>query len=187
LRSPEHFLSELVRTHAHKDDMLKQVFSVVSKLIVALSLLAVSACAGANAVTMESTPQVTTPVAIPVTMYKEPECKCCSKHAAYLEENGFTVADTQEMYDDTMNQQFPVPEDQRSCHIDRVGDYFVEGHMPVRAIQELLNEKPDIAGIFLPGMPSGSPGMDGEQTEDFVVLALSDDGQVSEFLTVNMP
>lgn len=70
-----------------------------------------------------------------------------------------------------------------SCHTAVIADYFVEGHIPIEAIEKLLEEKPGIDGIALPGMPTGSPGMPGQQTEAFKIYALSA-GTASEFMTM---
>ena len=83
----------------------------------------------------------------------------------------------------SLREKYPLPTDMRSCHISVVEGYYIEGHMPVEAIEQLKEEKPDIDGIFLPGMPAGSPGMPGEQTEPFIIYAFSD-GEISEFMTI---
>lgn len=84
---------------------------------------------------------------------------------------------------DSGREQFLAPPGMRSCHITVMEGYITEGHIPVEAIEKLLAENPDIDGIVLPGMPSGSPGMPGQQTEDFVIYAIKD-GKSSEFLTI---
>jgi hypothetical protein len=68
----------------------------------------------------------------------------------------------------------------QSCHTTVVGDYFIEGHVPIEAIDKLLSEKPLIDGIALPGKPYGAPGMRGAKTSDFTIYALSD-GRASVF------
>ncbi len=115
-----------------------------------------------------------------VTLYKSPTCGCCVSHAAYLRRNGFEVeiVKTEDM--DAIKEQYNIPSRSQSCHTTVTGDYVVEGHVPIEAIDKLLTEQPDIDGIALPDMPSGSPGMPGPQTEPFVVQALSD-GQISTF------
>lgn len=71
-----------------------------------------------------------------------------------------------------------------SCHIVDWGGYYVEGHVPLAAINKLMTEKPDIDGLVMPGMPSGSPGMDGTQQGDFVIYAIKN-GQASEFMRIS--
>lgn len=85
--------------------------------------------------------------------------------------------------DNSVLSRFPVPEDMVSCHIVDWGRYYVEGHVPLAAIEKLFTEKPDIDGLVLPGMPDGSPGMEGTQQGDFVVYAMKD-GQATEFMRI---
>lgn len=85
------------------------------------------------------------------------------------------------MYDNSIREKFPVPPEMTSCHIIFVDGYFVEGHVPVEAIFKLLKERPALDGIVLPGMPAGSPGMDGEQTEPFFIYGVTA-GKTSQFL-----
>lgn len=76
-----------------------------------------------------------------------------------------------------------IPQRMRSCHTSMVGDYFLEGHIPMEAIRKLLDERPAIDGLALPGMPPGSPGMGGERTGPFTVYSIVD-GRIDEFLTI---
>ena len=95
-----------------------------------------------------------------VEVWKDPNCGCCSDWVAHLQENGFTVR-----IFDTGNtaarRRLGMPERYASCHTARVGGYVLEGHVPARDIRRLLAEKPAALGIAAPGMPVGSPGMDG--------------------------
>ncbi|MAO65105.1 MAG: hypothetical protein CL666_08905 [Balneola sp.] len=96
---------------------------------------------------------------ISVTMYKNPNCQCCSKWATYLENNGFSV---EEIPTDTLasvKKQKGVPDQLGACHTALIDGYVVEGHVPVGAINKLLNERPETKGIAVPGMPAESPGM----------------------------
>ncbi len=76
-----------------------------------------------------------------------------------------------------------IPEDMQSCHTTVIGEYFIEGHVPIEAVQKLLEEQPPIDGIMLPGMPMGSPGMGGEKMLRFVIYSLTGDA-VEEFVTL---
>ena len=71
----------------------------------------------------------------------------------------------------------------QSCHTTILGKYFIEGHVPLEAINKLLKEQPDIDGIALPGMPIGTPGMPGEKEEPYVIYQLID-GKPSVFMTI---
>jgi hypothetical protein len=89
------------------------------------------------------------------------------------------------MVDDMTNIKngLGIPQDMWNCHTSMVGDYFVEGHVPVEAISKLLDERPPIDGLALPGMPAGSPGMSGAKTVPFTIYAIVD-RRVSEFITL---
>ena len=114
---------------------------------------------------------------ITATLYKNPSCTCCEGYAQYLEKNGFkvTVEPTNDLAE--ISQKAGVPEDLEGCHTMFVGDYVADGHVPVEVIRKLLAEKPAIAGITLPGMPSGSPGMTGPKTENWTIYAVTKDGK----------
>lgn len=118
-----------------------------------------------------------------IDFYTSGSCGCCSVYSGYLENNGFSLnvisGDAAEV-----KEKFGVPLEMESCHTYFIGGYFVEGHMPLEAVEKLLKEKPDIAGIALPGMPSGSPGMTGAKKEDFVIYAVNKDGTYNEFMRI---
>lgn len=117
------------------------------------------------------------------TLYKTPNCLCCLEYSNYLEATTGATIEVVEVSDlAETKEKYDVPRDVESCHTVDVGDYVIEGHVPREAIGKLADEKPDIAGIALPEMPQGSPGMPGEQTEDFVIYAVSDDGSYREFM-----
>jgi hypothetical protein len=114
---------------------------------------------------------------IRATLFKNPQCTCCEGYAAYLRENGFVV-DVKPTNDlAAISQKAGVPEKYQGCHTMFVGDYVVDGHVPVDVVRKLLSERPPIAGITLPGMPSGSPGMVGSKTQPFVIYAVTKDGK----------
>jgi hypothetical protein len=119
-----------------------------------------------------------------VTLYKSPNCGCCSGHAKALEKAGFTVTieETEDL--DLVKQTHNIPVGGESCHTSVIGDYVVEGHVPLEAIEKLLTEKPNIAGIGLPGMPIGTPGMPGRKTAPYEVYQLSADGEVSAYVSI---
>ena len=92
------------------------------------------------------------------TLYKSPTCGCCGEYVKYLRANGIEVKaiDSNEM--DKIKQDNKVG-NLASCHTMLIGGYVVEGHVPVTAINKLLQQKPKIIGISAPGMPPNSPGM----------------------------
>jgi hypothetical protein len=95
-----------------------------------------------------------------VLVHKTPTCGCCHKWVDHLRAQGFRV-DVRD-HDDlvAVKQRLGVPMDKASCHTAEVGGYIVEGHVPAEDIKRLLAEKPKARGLFLPGMPLGSPGME---------------------------
>jgi hypothetical protein len=118
-----------------------------------------------------------------VEVWKTPTCGCCRAWVKHLEDAGFRVQVTS--LDDVgpIKKQFGVPPALSSCHTARVGGYVVEGHVPAQDIVRLLRQKPKIQGIYLPGMPAGSPGMEGPHGERYDVLALDESGKTSVFAT----
>lgn len=113
---------------------------------------------------------------IPVTLYKNPSCSCCESYAHYLDQNGFRVdvRPTNDLAE--ISRKAGIPEALEGCHTSFIAGYVVDGHVPVQTIRKLLAEKPAIAGITLPGMPPGSPGMYGKKTAPLTVYAISRDG-----------
>lgn len=114
-----------------------------------------------------------TALATAATVHKTPTCACCDFYVNYLDAHGFEV----EVIDhDSMTPIFQdagIDLRMSSCHTTEVGPYTVIGHMPVEAIEQLLDERPMIRGITLPGMPAGSPGMPGTQQEPFTVYRIT--------------
>lgn len=108
-------------------------------------------------------------------VYKNPQCGCCKGWATYLQRNGYkvTVIDVEDM--EGIKRRLQVPDNLHSCHTAMIDGYVVEGHVPVEAIDKLLTKRPSFTGIASPGMPSGSPGMDGPK-EDNVVKAFGSGG-----------
>lgn len=118
-----------------------------------------------------------------VTVFKSPECGCCVKHSAVLRRHGFKVEVNSTENTTAIKKRHGISRAMESCHTAIVGDYFVEGHVPMAAIDKLLEEKPDIDGIALPGMPAGSPGMPGLKSGPFEIYGIKD-GAVTKFLTI---
>lgn len=110
------------------------------------------------------------------TLYKNPQCGCCELYATYLGSNGFDVTIKQTNDLTTLHREGGVPVQLESCHAMYVDGYAVYGHVPVEHVRRLLSERPPVKGITLPGMPTGSPGMGGVKTEEFVIYAIPKDG-----------
>ncbi|MDP3992433.1 MAG: DUF411 domain-containing protein [Nanoarchaeota archaeon] len=120
-----------------------------------------------------------------IEIYKSLTCGCCDVYSSYVKGkvspkvNIFDIQDS-----DKIKKQYGVPSELESCHTTIIGNYFVEGHMPLEAVEKLLKEQPDIKGIAMPGMPMGSPGMPGSKSGDFVIYAVNNDGSYSEFMRI---
>jgi len=118
-----------------------------------------------------------------VKVWKSPTCGCCNGWIDHLRAAGFKV-EALDVTDVTlMKRENGIPGRFTSCHTALVGGYFVEGHVPAADVERLLAERPPIAGLAVPGMPIGSPGMEGPKPQRYDVLALDGDGGVSVFAT----
>ena len=119
-----------------------------------------------------------TPAGPAVTVYKTPTCGCCTKWIDHLKQAGFTVTANDLENLAPIKRQHGVPQTLESCHTAVVGGYVVEGHVPAAVIQRLLREKPAVAGIAVPGMPAGSPGMEypDARPQPYDVLAFRAEG-----------
>lgn len=119
-----------------------------------------------------------------LVVYKTPTCGCCTAWIDHVRDAGFPVRIVE--VDDTtpVATKYGVPGQLRSCHTAIVEGYAVEDHVPVREIRRLLAERPAIAGIAVPGMPIGSPGMEmGERRDPFTVIAFTRYGPAGAFAT----
>lgn len=115
---------------------------------------------------------------IKATLYKNPQCSCCEGYAAYLRKNGFEVdiKPTNDLAE--ISRKAGVPETLQGCHTTFVNGYVIDGHVPIDTVRKLLSDKPAIAGITLPGMPLGSPGMGGSKEGPLTIYAITKDGTV---------
>jgi hypothetical protein len=109
-------------------------------------------------------------------VYKTPWCGCCTKWIDHLHENGFVVR-AEELQDlAQLKLREGVGREISSCHTAIVDGYVIEGHVPADLIKRLLQERPLVAGLTVPGMPMGSPGMEGAYKEPYEVLTFDRDG-----------
>lgn len=118
-----------------------------------------------------------------VTIYKSPTCGCCGQYVSYLEENGFQVDTIIDSDINPIKSKYKIDRDMESCHTAIIENYFIEGHVPIDAINKLLAERPDIDGISLPKMPLGSPGMPGSKQEPFKIYGIKD-GKAEKFMNL---
>jgi hypothetical protein len=116
-----------------------------------------------------------------MTVYKSATCGCCSKWVEHMQANGFEVKAVNVDDIDKVKRDNGVPASAASCHTAIVNGYVVEGHVPADAVLKVLKEKPAIAGIAVPGMPMGSPGMEvpGGQKEAFNIVSFDKAGKTA--------
>ncbi len=166
-----------------------------SRALVVLALAALAGCVQTPSTSLASTAQAApAPAQAPpaaaqdqtaapplVLVHKSPTCGCCTKWVEHLRAAGFTVQvdETDDLA--SIKSRLGVPEQMASCHTAEVAGYFVEGHVPVEDIQRLLAEKPATKGLAVPGMPMGSPGMEGPYTQPYQVMQVDAQGETSVY------
>ncbi len=109
----------------------------------------------------------------PMTVYKDPQCGCCEQWADAMEAAGFKVDIRDEADMTPIKTRFGVPADMEGCHTAVIDGYVVEGHVTLEAVQKLVTEKPDVAGIAVPGMPAGSLGMGDDPKASYDVYTIA--------------
>lgn len=146
------------------------------KLVAALLAGAAAASLGVSRRARGETP--------PIEVWTAPSCPCCHDWIAHLEANGFEVI-THDGGNNEARERLGMPNRYSSCHTGAIGGFAVEGHVPAREIQRLLEERPDAIGLAVPTMPIGSPGMDGPAyrglSEPYDVLLIERDGTTSVY------
>ena len=121
-----------------------------------------------------------------MVVYKSPTCGCCVKWVEHMENAGFEV-ESRDMRDmGAIKSQLGVPRSVGSCHTAVIDGYIVEGHVPPEHVERLLEERPDIHGIAVPGMPIGSPGMEGPNPEPYDVVTFDENGSTGIFARVEL-
>jgi len=114
-----------------------------------------------------------------IKVWKDPNCGCCTGWVEHLRSNGFVATVTNSADMQAVKVRLGVPEELASCHTAEIAGYIVEGHVPAPAIRRLLSEKPAARGLAVPGMPIGSPGMEGGTPEVYEVILFGKDHPVS--------
>lgn len=148
------------------------------KIFLAISLLAVNAVVSAENVESENP--------VEIVVYRSPTCGCCEKWLAHLQQNNFSIKDIVTPDVQAIKNKYGVPAEMASCHTAIVNGYVVEGHVPATDIKALLKNKPNIAGIAVPGMPIGTPGMEmGGKKEPYKVMEFDKNGHSQIFNSYN--
>lgn len=117
-----------------------------------------------------------------MTVYRSPSCGCCGAWIDHVKKHGFQVTDIKTEAMDALKQQHQVPLNLASCHTAVIDGYVIEGHVPADDIKRFLKQKPQLAGLSVPAMPIGTPGMEMQnRKQPFEVLAFNQLGNVEVF------
>jgi hypothetical protein len=119
---------------------------------------------------------------VDIVVYRSPTCECCGKWLEHMKKNNFNVKDIVTDDVQAIKNKYGVPEEMASCHTAIVEGYIIEGHVPANDIMKLLKTKPKIVGIAVPGMPSGTPGMEmGDRKDSFNVMSFDKENHYEIF------
>ncbi|MDW5443503.1 DUF411 domain-containing protein [Polaromonas sp. SM01] len=131
-----------------------------------------------------ATPALKAQTKTPLEVWKDPECGCCGDWVIHMEANGFQVK-VHDTGNSAVRVRLGIPTKLGSCHTALVGAYAIEGHVPAREVRRLLKERPQALGLTVPGMPVGSPGMDGAvyggRQDPYKVLLMQKNGNTRVF------
>ena len=161
----------------------------MKRLAIFAAIALAAACGDANASPEAGEPQalaaVTPDQGLPtVLVYKTATCGCCSGWVEHMRQAGFTV-DARDLPNNTelmrVKVDAGVPGAMATCHTALVDGYVVEGHVPADQVKRLLAERPEVAGIAVPGMPIGSPGMEGPNAQPYQVFSFDRQGGAAVF------
>ena len=129
-------------------------------------------------------PAIVAAAPVPVEVWKAPTCGCCKDWIQHLESNGFRVT-VHDSGNTAARARLGIPMRLGSCHTAQIDGYVIEGHVPAREIRRLLSERPSAIGLAVPGMPVGSPGMDGPaygtRKDRYDVLLVHKDGSTTPY------
>jgi len=119
---------------------------------------------------------------IDIVVYRSPTCECCGKWLEHMKKNNFNIKDIVTDDVQAIKKKYGVPEAMASCHTAIVDGYVIEGHVPANDIMKLLKTKPKIVGIAVPGMPSGTPGMEmGDRKDSYNVMSFDKENHYEIF------
>lgn len=158
--------------------------SRVFVVVLVVSGLTITACVGGNLSASSQPTHAAEQVALAqeLTVFRSPTCGCCGLWIEHMQAAGFRIKDNLTENMNAVKAQYGVPSTLGSCHTTVVDGYVVEGHIPAEDVQRLLAEKPDVAGIAVPGMPIGSPGMEsGDYVEPYTVFSFTESGETAAF------
>ena len=112
-------------------------------------------------------------------MYKNPGCMCCDRWVEHMQNNGINLEIVPSEKMNQIRNEHGVPDDARGCHTSIIDGIIVEGHVPADLVVKILKERPEgVIGIAVPGMPMGSPGMEGGYKDDYSVVLFDSKGEI---------
>lgn len=122
-----------------------------------------------------------------IIVYKTATCGCCRGWVDHMRQAGFAV-DARDLPGNVelmgIKVDAGVPGEMATCHTALIDGYVVEGHVPAEQVKRLLTERPAVAGIAVPGMPTGAPGMEGPNAQPYQVLSWGRDGSRAVFAEI---
>ncbi len=119
---------------------------------------------------------------VEITVYRSPTCGCCGKWIEHLKQNNFKVKDNMSDAMEAIKAKYGVPKAMASCHTALVDGYVIEGHVPAADIMKLLKAKPKVTGLAVPGMVTGSPGMEmGDRVDPYEVMSFDKENHFQIF------
>jgi len=118
-----------------------------------------------------------------VIVYKKASCQCCARWVTHLRDNNLRVRVINVQDTQPLQNKLGVPPMLAACHTAVAGDYVIEGHVPADLVHRLLKERPNARGLAVPGMPIGSPGMEGPYPKEYEVLLFDQQGNTNVYAT----
>lgn len=155
-----------------------------STVVMALVLIIGCGVPDPESVAEEQAPVMAAAIAKPVIqVWKDPTCGCCTSWVERLRAAGYPVEVMDVADINALKREKGIPGHLTSCHTALIDGYLVEGHVPVAVIDRILAERPEVAGVAVPGMPMGSEGMEmpGGQVEHYDVVAFKANGESSVY------
>lgn len=160
----------------------------MKKFAILLSGILLLAGVDVHAESIWNKPTETLEKPVDIVVYRSPSCGCCGKWLAHLQQHQFNVQDNVTDDMDSIKAKYGVPQNLASCHTAIVNGYVIEGHVPAGDIKTLLKNKPPIAGIAVPGMTTGTPGMEmGDRIDPFDVISFDKNGKTQTFHSYGKP
>lgn len=157
-------------------------------IVTVVCMFLLMGCSGVNAESIWDKPVQILDKPTAITVYRSPTCGCCGKWLQHIQKQGFNVQDVVTDDMDGIKAKYGVPPALASCHTAVVDGYVIEGHVPAGDIISLLKNKPPVSGLAVPGMVTGSPGMEmGGRMDPFDVLSFDKQGQTQVFHRYGKP